>query len=99
MVVWKLHYEKHPIHIPGASPYYNTLRCHNTVFVSEESGKTWLWVCYTIGWTNINYLSKPIECLEKTGCPSQTRDSLINSNFIPDESLLISVAECKQAEE
>lgn len=97
MAGWKLRYEKHPIHIPGASPYYDTLWCCNTVFVSRESGKTWLWVYCSIVCANSHYLSKTIECLEKTGWPSQSRDSLINSNFIRDESLLISVAACKQA--
>lgn len=97
MARWKLHYEKHPIHIPGASPCYNTLWCCNTACVAGESGKTWLWVYCTTERANSHYLSKTIECLEKTVWPSQTRDSLINSNFIHDESLLISVAVCKQA--
>lgn len=82
MAGWKLHYEKHPMHIPGASLYYNALHCCNTVFTSGESGKTWLWVYCTTVWAKIHYLPKTIECPEKTGWLSQTRDSLINSNFI-----------------
>lgn len=97
MAGWKLRYEKHPDRIPGASPYYNTPGCCNTVLVSGESGKTWWWVCCTTVCANSPYLSKGIERLEKTGWPSQTGRALIGSNFVCNESLLVSAAVWKQA--
>lgn len=56
MARWKLYHEKHPLHVPGASPYYNTPPCCNTVCVSRESGKS---CC-----ANSHHLSKAIKCLE-----------------------------------